>query len=102
MPRLAYILFKRTDRREQDLQVGGSLHAQRSIWRSGCAHKKGPVSGSSQQGGLSGGKVFVVVQSLSCVQLFVTPGTAAYQTSLSFTVSWSSLKLMSIELAMTK
>ena len=40
----------------------------------------------------------VVVQSLSRVQLFVTPWTAAHQASLSFTVSWSLLKLMSIEL----
>ena len=39
----------------------------------------------------------VVVQSLSCVWLFVTPWTAAPQASLSFTVSWSLLKLVSIE-----
>ena len=39
----------------------------------------------------------VVVQLLSCVQLFVTPGTAARQASLSFTISLSLLKLMSIE-----
>ena len=39
----------------------------------------------------------VVVQSLSCVWLFVTPWTAAYQASLSFTVSQSLLKLLSIE-----
>ena len=31
--------------------------------------------------------VVVVVQSLSCVQLFVTPWTAAGQTSMSFTIS---------------
>ena len=31
------------------------------------------------------------------VQLFVTPWTAAYHTSLSFTISWSLLKLMSID-----
>ena len=37
----------------------------------------------------------VVVQSLSCVQLFVTPWTAAYQPSLSITNSQSLLKLMS-------
>ena len=37
------------------------------------------------------------VQSLSCVQLFVTPWTAACQTSLSITNSWSLLKLMSIK-----
>ena len=40
------------------------------------------------------------VQSLSGVQLFVTPWTAARQASLSITNSRSSLKLMSIELVM--
>ena len=39
-------------------------------------------------------------QSLSCVQLFATPWTAARQASLSFTVSWGLLKLVSIELVM--
>ena len=43
---------------------------------------------------------FVVDQSLSCVWLFVTPWTAAHQASLSFTISWSLLKLMSIKLVM--
>ena len=42
----------------------------------------------------------VVVQSLSCVRLFATPWTAARQASLSFTISWSLLRLMSIELVM--
>ena len=42
----------------------------------------------------------VVVQSLSHVHLFVTPWTAACQASLSFTKSWSLLKLMSIESVM--
>ena len=42
----------------------------------------------------------VVVQSLSCVQLFTTPWTVARQVSLSFTVSWSLLKLMFIESVM--
>ena len=41
---------------------------------------------------------FVVIQSLSCVWLFVTPWTAAHQASLSFTISQSLLKLMSFEL----
>ena len=40
------------------------------------------------------------VQSLSCVQLFATPGTAAHQASLSFTISQSFIKLMSIESVM--
>ena len=43
---------------------------------------------------------FSSVQSLSHVQLFVTPLTAAHQTSLSITNSQSLLKLMSIELVM--
>ena len=37
------------------------------------------------------------VQSLSCVQLFVIPWTAAHQASLSFTISWRFLKPMSTE-----
>ena len=41
-----------------------------------------------------------VVQSLSQVQLFATPWTAAHQGSLSFTISQRLLKLMSIELVM--
>ena len=43
----------------------------------------------------------VVFQLLSCVQLFVTPWTAAHQASLSFTISQSLLKLMSIESVMS-
>ena len=42
----------------------------------------------------------VVVQLLSCVRLFATPWTAAYQTSLSFAISQNLLKFMSIELVM--
>ena len=41
-----------------------------------------------------------VVQSLSCVQLFVTPWTAACQASLPTTNSQSSLRLTSIESVM--
>ena len=37
------------------------------------------------------------LQWLSHVQLFVTPWTAAHQASLSFTIIWSLLKLISIE-----
>ena len=43
---------------------------------------------------------FSSVQSLSCVQLFATPWTAACQASLSITNSQSLPKLMSIELVM--
>ena len=42
----------------------------------------------------------LVVQTLSRVQLFATPWTAAHQASLSFTISQSLLKLASIELMM--
>ena len=42
----------------------------------------------------------VVVQSLSHVQVFVIPWTAAHQASLSFTITQSLFKLMSIESVM--
>ena len=42
----------------------------------------------------------ILVQSLGCVQLSVTPWTAAHQASLSLTISCSLLKLMSIESVM--
>ena len=48
-----------------------------------------------QNGGCLG--IIVVVQWLSHIRLFVTPWTAAHQGSLSFIISWSWLKLMSIE-----
>ena len=44
--------------------------------------------------------VVVVAEPLSHAQLFVTPWTAARQTSLSFTISQSMLKLKSIESVM--
>ena len=53
-----------------------------------CGKKLGPVGGGG------------IVQSLSHVQLFVTPWTAACQASLSFTILQNLLKLMSIELVM--
>ena len=45
-------------------------------------------------------KLFSSVQSLSCVQLFVTPWAAARQASLSVTNSWSLLQLTSVESVM--
>ena len=44
--------------------------------------------------------IAAVIQSLSHVLLFATPWTATHQASLSFTISLSLLKLMSIELVM--
>ena len=42
--------------------------------------------------------VVFVVQSLNHVQLFATPWTTAHQAFLPFTISWSLIKFMSIEL----
>ena len=44
--------------------------------------------------------IYYEVLSLSCVRLFVTPRTAAHQSSLSFTIAGSFLKLMSTDLVM--
>ena len=40
----------------------------------------------------------IVAPSLSHFRLFVTPWTAAHQAPLSFTISWSLLKFMFVEL----
>ena len=61
--------------------------------RDGIEPKSGRLEGTNRHS-----FSFFSVQSLSHVQLFVTPWTAARQASLSFTNSWSLLKLMSIEL----
>ena len=45
-------------------------------------------------------RLLFIVQSLSLVWLFATPWTAAQQASLSFTISQTLLKLMSIESVM--
>ena len=42
----------------------------------------------------------VAIQLLNCVWFFVIPWTAAHQASSGFTMSWSLLKLMSIESVM--
>ena len=56
----------------------------------------------TQKGFVPGGplRVFVFVQSLSHVWLFVTPWATSHQASLSFTIFQSLLKLMSIESVM--
>ena len=58
-------------------------------WVGDAIQSSHPLSSPSVQ--------FSTVQSLSRVQLFVTPWIAACQASLSITNSWSLLKLMSIE-----
>ena len=54
----------------------------------------------SQFGSHPSGCLSIVVQSLSHIWLFVTLWTAAHQASLPFTVSWSLLRLMSVESVM--
>ena len=46
-------------------------------------------------------KLCIIVQSFSHDHLFASPWTAALQASLSFTISQSLLKLMSIDLVMS-
>ena len=62
------------------------LHCRQILYH--LSHKGSPTTSS------------VVIQSLNCVWFFVTPRTAALQISLSFNISWSLLKLMSIESVM--
>ena len=57
-------------------------------------------TGNCHLGRLCIGENSVVTQSLSHVWLFAAPWTVAHQVSLSFTISWSLLKLMSIKSAM--
>ena len=75
-----------------------------SCWRSGLQHMnvRGTESLHSRRHEIVSFQrqmllTFSSVQSLSCIQLFATPWTAACQASLSITNSWSLLKLMSIE-----
>ena len=70
------------------LGIRGYLGLQFSLWR--------PFSPFARSPWIS----FSSVQSLSGVQLFVTPWTATCQASLSITNFWSLLKLMSIESVM--
>ena len=55
-----------------------------------------PVQGPWEEKSWGLHPVAVVFQLLSRVRLFTTPWTAASRASLSFTISWSLLKLMSI------
>ena len=66
------------------------------MWRAPSVQRLQWTCGGSRQPGHSG----VDVQTLSRIWLFASPWTAACQTSVSFTISWSLLKIMSIELVM--
>ena len=85
----------RRKRQPITLLLPGESHGQRSLtdyspW--GCKESDMTEQLSMYQ--------FSSVQSLSRVQLFATPWTAARQAPLSVTNSWSLLKLMSIESVM--
>ena len=54
----------------------------------------------NQQEAVQDPELVVVVQLLSHIRLFATPWTIACPVSLSFTISWSLLKLMSTESVM--
>ena len=54
-----------------------------------------------REGTQNWGSVCCSDMSLSHIQLFATPWTAARQTSLSFTISWSLLKLVTLESVMS-
>ena len=73
------------------------------LWHSECISYTVKVTpGTWTKDGLKqrNSELNVVVQLLSHVQLFVTLRRAARQASLSFTISWSLLKVMSIESVM--
>ena len=91
-------------------ETGGVQHLKEAITalcrqrRPHCADSAGfrakqtESASAAPPGGILGDLIVViVVQSLSRARLFATPWTAAHQTSLSFTISRSLLKLMSIE-----
>ena len=81
---------------------------EKSSWMNPCPWTQQPWAVATrpwlfyhQRPSTKSSPVFVVVaQSVSHGQLFVTPWTAAHQASLSFTISRSQLKLVSIESVM--
>ena len=83
---------------------GGALIPPFSQWSRFCAWlqiipiKKDLVKACSWHTYVPASTNVIVVQSLSCAQLFATLWIAACQYSLSFTISQILLKLMSIEL----
>ena len=76
------------------LPVLASSHLRLTHSIPGCKPPPHCFSENTRHRGFPG---VIVVQSLSRVQLFVTPRTAARQASLSFAISQSLLKPMSIE-----
>ena len=77
-----------------------SLHSSGCLFSVNCQKPKDSIFFDDQWSEVSIILFSQSVQSLSHVQLFATPWTAARQSSLSITSSQSLLKLMSIELVM--
>ena len=69
-------------------------------WNQGLGQAEFPYGGSEQESASKLSQFVVVAETLSCVRLLAIPWTAVCQASLSFTVFWSLLKLMSFELVM--
>ena len=104
--------------RDCSMLPSSSGDCQQSLWSLACKHSMSPLPPSPwhspwvsmfSHGHLMRTWIILyyehtllqyVVQSLSCVWLFVTPRTAALQASLSFTLSQSLFKFMSVELVM--
>ena len=72
---------------------GSELESLKTHW----AHGLSQWEARFWQVAWSRGDSHFVVQSLSCFLFFVTPYTTACQASLSFTITWSLLKLKPIE-----
>ena len=70
-----------------------------SAWGLRQSRGRGTGLGKTQRAKMSSHLLFVL-QLLSCLWLFATPWTAARQAFLSFTSSWSLLKLVSIKSVM--
>ena len=90
------------DRRAWRASVHRVVKSQTRLKQLSRAHTHTPIKSTKfkKKAVTSFPLFFSSVQSLSQVQLFATPWTAACQASLSITNSQSSLKLMSIELMM--
>ena len=105
--------------RDCSMLPSSSGDCQQSLWFSACRHSMSPLPPSlwcsPWVSVFSHGHLLMrtwvilykvhtllqyVVQSLSCVWLFVTPRTAALQASLSITISQSLFKFMSLESVM--
>ena len=79
---------------------GSSVFQNLLVWKCERAHMVVNFKNAQHESCNLSFVVISVFQSLSHVWLFATPWTAARQASLSFTISWSFLKLMSIKSVM--